>query len=68
MNEGARPRWSQRCRTLVFAAALGVVLVFISVIDRAWPGVVAGAIGAVVAVVLYRRECSGESGTGSREA
>ena len=51
-------RRRQRCRTLVFAAALGVVLATISVVDRAWPGVVVGLVGAAITIVLYRRECA----------
>jgi membrane associated rhomboid family serine protease len=68
MTTGPRSRASQRCRTLVLAAALGVVLTFISIVDRTWPGAVVGAIGAVVALVMYRRECSASSGTEPRDS
>lgn len=57
MSELERARVRQRCRTLVLAAALGFVLVGFSFVDRAWPGVVVGAAGTVVVLVLYRREC-----------
>lgn len=58
-------RQRQRCRTLIFAAALGVVLATISVVDRSWPGVVVGLAGVVVVVVLYRRECAGTRASGT---
>ena len=54
-------RQRQRCRTLILAAALGVLLATFSLVDRAWPGVVAGFAGTVVVIVLYRRECWDES-------
>jgi hypothetical protein len=69
MSDRADARARQRCRTLVLAAALGVVLVTFSLVDRSWPGVVVGAAGTVVVVVLYRRECMRDaSGTDVRES
>ncbi len=48
---------SQRCRTLVAAAALGVLLITFSIVERGWIAVVAGVVGTVVVLALYRREC-----------
>lgn len=65
----SRARSAQRCRTLILAAALGVVLTSFSLVDRAWPGVVVGVIGTIVVIVLYRRECWGDApDTASRDA
>jgi hypothetical protein len=68
MTEPRRPL-SQRCRTLILAAALGVVLFGFSLVDRAWPGVFVGVVGTAVVLVLYRRECMRTpSDTDSRES
>jgi hypothetical protein len=59
------PARQRRCRALVVAIGLGLVLVVVGALDRGWVSVVAGVVGSAVALVLYRRECgdrpSGES-------
>lgn len=59
------PARLRRCRALVVAIGLGVFLVAVGVIDRAWVSVTVGVVGSVVALVVYWRECgdraSGES-------
>ena len=54
LSEPARQR---RCRALVVAVALGVVLVVVGAYDRGWVSVGAGAIGSVIAIVIYWRDC-----------
>jgi hypothetical protein len=61
----ADPTGRRRCRMLLVAVALGLVLVVAGAIDRGWASVVAGAVGSAVALVVYWRTCvrrrSGES-------
>ncbi|HEX2111328.1 MAG TPA: hypothetical protein VHF67_07225 [Gaiellaceae bacterium] len=48
----------RRCRMLVLAVALGVVLVTVGVLDGGWASVVVGVVGSVAALVVYWRECA----------
>ncbi|MBD0289873.1 MAG: hypothetical protein ICV74_01350 [Thermoleophilia bacterium] len=48
---------ARRCRSLAVAAGLGLVLALFSALDRTWPSVGVGVVGAVVAVVVFLRTC-----------
>jgi hypothetical protein len=52
------PAARRRCRALVVAVGLGVFLVVVGAIDRAWASVVAGVVGAAIALIVYWRECA----------
>jgi hypothetical protein len=51
------PAGLRRCRALLVAVALGLVLVIAGVIDRGWASVAAGAVGSAVALAVYWRTC-----------
>jgi hypothetical protein len=59
------PAGLRRCRALLVAVALGLVLVVAGVIDRGWASVGAGVVGSAVALVVYWRTCGRR---GSRHA
>jgi hypothetical protein len=52
------PAQRRRCRALVVAVSLGVLLIVVGAIDRGWVSILAGAVGSVVALVVYWRECA----------
>jgi hypothetical protein len=47
----------QRCRALELAGVLGVVLALFGAYERNWISVVAGLVGALVVLAVYRRTC-----------
>ena len=49
----------KRCHSLELAAILGVALAIFSAIDRFWPAVVLGVVGAIVFLVMRQRLCRG---------
>ena len=59
MSEPSRAELArrQRCRSLELAAVLGVVLAVFSVVDRTWPAVGVGVVGAALALVVRHRVC-----------
>jgi uncharacterized membrane protein len=49
----------KRCHSLELAAILGVALAIYSAIDRFWPAVALGVVGAIVLLVVRWRLCHG---------
>ncbi len=47
----------RQCLAFRFAALLGLLLAFISGLERDWVSLAIGVVGATTMVVVYRRRC-----------